>query len=111
MFRVHRVDSYSKGTCPEVNITRRVLLKEPREHALGPGVHTNTAFLCPCPPCPLPVLTSPEVVVSQVLFTDLKSPRWFMVVWPVSQGDCRDDSALGASEHVFLTLSGSLNGM
>lgn len=34
-----------------------------------------------------------------------------MVVWRVSQGDCRDDSALGTSEHVPLTLPGSLNGM
>lgn len=86
-----------------------------REHSrskyhVGPGVHTNTASLYPSPYL-LPVLTSPEVVVNKVLFMDLKSSRWFMVAWRVSQEDCRDDSALGTSEHVFPTLSGSLNGM
>lgn len=39
MFRVYRVDSYAKGTYPEVNIMCRVLLKEPRERVLGPGVY------------------------------------------------------------------------
>lgn len=39
MFHVLRVDSYAKRTYPEVNITCRVLLKEPREHVLGPEVH------------------------------------------------------------------------